>query len=547
MYSVMAADDDVNILAEIKNLFAGLAPEFQLVATAGNGRETLSKMSRLHPDILLLDIEMPEMSGLEALLEMKKSRMRCKVIVLSCHDDYANVRAAMKEGASEYLLKQDLNEEKLVSVLRKAADEMAAERSREEKLDNLETFAGIVAPSIKADLVFDLVKGYVTGKSLIKKRLWMANADLPLDNLVVCCIKIDGYCEVLRRLSDWSEEMFVFAVENIIGEITENCGHAIYGKTGGETHFILFGYPDGKDYFAINNDVYRVLSLIQRSLWDTLKIRVTCGVSNVFSNTEKTAEFAGQASSAAETDFYLGKGRMIQYAEARKFCERLKPEKKKEYIGRITSVPCQSGKSAREIRDSVAAVYGELERDRVCIEDVKRLNLRLISSLEKQLRDLGIDDAVLGEQGFPYERVNDIGDREDLADWLAAFLLKISDAVQKGNKTESRRSEVAKAEEYIKANFQHPLSLEKIASQVHLNKSYLSYVFKKETGENFVDYLNRVRIEKSKGLLESTGNKIYDVALSVGFDNYRYFTRVFKELTGMKPLEYRRKHQAEPA
>lgn len=127
---------------------------------------------------------------------------------------------------------------------------------------------------------------------------------------------------------------------------------------------------------------------------------------------------------------------------------------------------------------------------------------------------------------------------EELSLWTLKVLERFTDSVF--NLSESKHAgTMIEAIKYINAHYEEPLTLEKVATKVHLNPAYLSSVFKKEIGVGFADYLNKVRIEESKKLLRNRQYTILEVALSVGFENHSYFSKVFKKYTGITPKHFR--------
>ena len=102
---------------------------------------------------------------------------------------------------------------------------------------------------------------------------------------------------------------------------------------------------------------------------------------------------------------------------------------------------------------------------------------------------------------------------------------------------------VQKIMEYIEANYRENISLEELAVYVHMNRSYVSHLFKKETGDNLYNYLQQYRLEKAKELLEHTRDSIQEICWKVGIQDSGYFSKVFKKYAGMTPLEYRKSKQ----
>lgn len=137
---------------------------------------------------------------------------------------------------------------------------------------------------------------------------------------------------------------------------------------------------------------------------------------------------------------------------------------------------------------------------------------------------------------------------ESIADWQIQLKKWVSRYIQavKSNRSPEISLAIQKALVYIKSNFTRELSQEEVAAHVGVNKSYLSRVFPEYTGEHFSDFLQRLRIERAKELLRSTNDHIYEIASQVGFWNPRYFSKIFHEVVGVTPADYRRKNNKKP-
>lgn len=539
MYKVMVVDDDVNVRVDLKDMFAYSLPDFEIVGDAGDGMDALGKIEKLHPDIVLLDIEMPVMDGLQTLSAIRDKKIACKVVVLSCHDDYRNVRTAMKTGASEYLLKQDMEYGQLSAVMNKIAEEIEHEKAEKNEISSLKVHADVSASAIKANLVLDLMKGYLADSNLIRKRLRLVKMDIPMDNMVVCCLQIEDYYRIHEKYPGLSEGELVFSVENVINDIMQKSGNSIYGKIDGKTHYIILGYSREASYFIINHGVYELISNIGESLMKLLNVGVTCGVSNVFQGYENIVVNACMALQAAESKFYLGKGKILHYSEAEKYNSDIDFKKSQDNIKLLISSIYPNSGIAESPEKIVRDIYNGYKNTYVSIQSIKKFNIEIITNLLKELRKLDIEDEVFGDQGFPYETINGIDTREELENWLSERIRNITGIILQRADQRNFSSEIKKAIEYMENHYDKELNLKNVANHVNLNEAYFSQKFKKETDQNFVDYLSNIRLEKAKSLLATTDLKVYDVAAMVGVDNYSYFTKIFKKAMRTTPIEYR--------
>lgn len=176
------------------------------------------------------------------------------------------------------------------------------------------------------------------------------------------------------------------------------------------------------------------------------------------------------------------------------------------------------------------------------IEVIKSRTIELCTLLSRASVEGGADlNEVFGLNRNFLSEINSINNLEDLSFWLVMVLDKFTENVLHSNYIKNTNV-IHKTIAYINQNYKENISLDTVASNVHLNSSYFSTIFKKELGLSFSSYLNKVRIDKSKLLLKNTDYSILEIALEVGFEDQSYFTKVFKSLTGMTPKEYKQRN-----
>jgi two-component system response regulator YesN len=161
----------------------------------------------------------------------------------------------------------------------------------------------------------------------------------------------------------------------------------------------------------------------------------------------------------------------------------------------------------------------------------------LFANLKTKLAELGID---MGNKLFDYEVILKLYDINEIKLWGRSAITNIFKLVASNTNT-SEKNVIQKAKEYIKINFDKDIGLDEVSEHVFLSSIYFSRLFKQKTGENFVDYLMKVRMRKAMKLLQDPRQKVYEVSVNVGYKNTKYFYRLFKEFSGLTPAEYREK------
>lgn len=297
---------------------------------------------------------------------------------------------------------------------------------------------------------------------------------------------------------------------------------------------LVVGFETVPSFLYLQNLLHELSNRVLLLIRNEFGLKASIGVSNHCSSLSQIQGFYRQAQAAIAGIFYLGKNRIIHYTEVSDYTN--KPIKDfKEYEELIL----QSLTDSKRVTKMISELYKEMFERRVSLEEVKSFNFEFVSFIKKQQRDNDIaEQELFGSGQSPYEVVNQLETMEEVVNYLNAVMLRMNELLLTRSKGKYR-PEVANAINYMRDNYNGNISLEIVASQVNMNSAYFSNLFKRETDENFVAFLQKIRMEKAKVLLKTTHDKVYDIASQVGVDNYQYFCNIFKQYTGMTPIQYR--------
>lgn len=530
MYNVFIVDDDYTVRTDLKDMI-GKNEKYVCIGEAENGEVALDRIRQTKPDIILLDIEMPVMDGLTSLPLILEGSDCCKVIVLSCHDDYDNVRLAMKHGASEYLLKQRMDEDNLYKTLNQVASLIDNDRISENERLKRKRDDTINLPAVMNTLVIDMIRGHLTDVELIGMKIGAIRSKFPMDKLVVSCLII----EESERQTTWKDEPFVFAIGNVLGEIIDNTKGTIYGKSDKKTFYMISGFHASDSYLYINNFIYSLIDEVSSAIQRYLKLTVTVGVSPVLATFSQVSEAARQASLATEYSFFSGKGSIIHYTEIEKRSGNWSSDRRKDLIN---SILLNITKEDDQVENAINALTIEVQSELLDIQTMKDFHAELMLALNQKAEELSLTWNI-----EHYDSAWPNLERTAYMSWLSKLISRLREAYLEGKHSKFSRDDIAKALAYLDSNYMNITSLNDVAKHINLNKSYFSQIFKREIKENFTVYLTKLRIDKAKDLLSESDTKVYEVSSLVGIENYRYFSKVFKELTGLTPIEYRKRSQ----
>lgn len=539
MYKVLIVDDELPVRIDLKSLLDWEAKGLELIEDATNGAEAMERIAQYQPDLIILDLGMPVMNGLEVLRRLKKDEYCGKIIVLSCHDDFCNVSEALKIGAADYLLKHMLKAESLAASIKKAIDLLKLEDLERLREQRMKMFMGMSLPVLRSRFVNDLVSGALKDHVKMNEILEQLNAPVRLNKFVVAILKVDDLYKLRESYEKAELERLLKSMGDIL-DTTLKGYESIYGCKGDGEYCIIFDFDPARSYMHINSKTYEICERIRSNIKSYLSIQVSVGLSGVCENPCAVDEYYTQAKLTLDGKLYLGGNRIIHFSEVenynRKF-ENFLTEYEQEIIHMVLT-------DEGGIDACLQGVFSVIAARKIKPEHIRILCFELLMLVNKMIKGcaLGYKD-VFDCDNIPYDDIMNLETLLGIQDWFVWVCHRISNAC--GNRIQNitiqkLRPEIIKALEYIKCNYARDINLQDVADASNLSRTYFSQVFKHELNETFTDYLTRFRIEKAKNLLKTTQMKIYEVGTNCGFDNYRYFTHLFKGLTGLTPMEYKK-------
>ena len=315
----------------------------------------------------------------------------------------------------------------------------------------------------------------------------------------------------------------------------------------GTEHYI---FEDGKDRIVIlfrcgNLDVepheliYDVLCVIQKSIYNTIRLKTTCAIGTSAGSLDELNQAYRNAKKALECKYSLGSNNVYDIGDLN-YLERSFYYPQQE-LHRLTK-SIMIGKT-EEIEAAVRSVFHANGKD--CSLSGKNVKVIYMEAMNALLRELAglkeVPDEMWNKGFFLYQEFDKYSSLKEMEDGLIRFACSIRDQMNSAQ-TNSGMQVIDKVKDYVMKNYKNPeLSLTTAAEFASVSTGYLSGLFKKEAGTNFVKHLTDVRMEKSMQLLRGTDMKTYEIAFETGFSNPHYFSVSFKKYTGMSPSEFRAK------
>jgi len=275
------------------------------------------------------------------------------------------------------------------------------------------------------------------------------------------------------------------------------------------------------------------IETIQRMLKEQYRLSFNIGVGKPTSHLYDIVHSYRQAACALQYKFYSGTGNIIYYSELGRYesLQQYPSDKEKELFDAY-----KAAETTAEIEESVQFFYSELlEKGPLNSQSVYDVTVRLLVGIEKRV--LLEAEHVSTYDRFDVMTIVKLATLEDIKHYVIQFLIGLKEVLTHGQK-ESHRSIIKKSIHHMEQECQY-VSLQSVAQKVYMTPTYLSLLFKMNTGKTFIEHLTDIRMDKAKDMLKSTHYKNYEVAEKVGYQDPRYFSQIFKKKVGLSPSEYR--------
>ncbi|MBN9654719.1 response regulator [Halobacillus sp. GSS1] len=508
MMKVVVVDDERMIRLGIKAMIERKFTETDIMLAA-DGKEGL-ELCRNHPiDLVITDIKMPHMDGIQLIEHLHERETPPLVIILSGYDDFSYAKQAIQFQVMDYLLKPvDRNE--LFALIHKAKEKLetklSLQKDEDEYLVNQLNYM-LLNPKMNEEKVEEAVRkfqlhqyssGFYAGVFQWKSHQSTLTRD-------------DFFQHIVNQVQKYDDVSlcFVDSYENLV--VFTECLEGLY-------------------------------AVFEENPFD-IASHIAAGISDQHVSMGKLVEAYEQAKEALAYQFIFPHQKILTYGQVKAKkddCTMVN----KPLIQKIFNMLGTNRND--EIRLSLVHLFN--------IEEVKECRISCLEELNDAInRDL-FDQAFnqIGMESIEvfklYDQVGDMSNFENVYDYFHAvenLTIRLHEYMKEMKSVYSGETILDKAIAFIHENAHKDLNMAVVSNHVSLNYSYFSHAFKDYTGNNFVDYLKKVRIEKAKKLLADPNHKIFEISEQVGFGNSKQFSRVFRDLEGVSPKEYREKLNTE--
>ncbi|SHO44548.1 response regulator transcription factor [Anaerocolumna xylanovorans] len=533
MFRVIIADDEKKVCQLIRMLVDWDKFGMEVVATAGDGMEVLEKVKEYKPHLIISDIRMPGLNGLEMIEKARELDKELEFIIISGHKNFDYAQTAIKFGVNDYILKPVNKEELQVTLLRmrdKLKTREEAQISNRQIATDLAVNKGRLRNSFSSMLFMNLIDRQ-------KLRIELVNAEFNYNFkegiFQVICLKFDHVKSaegaVYTALEEKGREWFY----RLFHEFTYDYACCFQNNI----LYCLINYAKESRLTVKRNIKAFVNDVILQDVILNL-VEITVGLGHGVDNMEQIEESYKKASYAIQQRIVPGSLKVIEY-EQKEGTPFTESKEFGEFNKRIAS--CMEkfdlDQTLKEI-DGLRRIlleYPGITGHEILQMTKEVLNVYLLTLKENNIQISG------GEKLLPEfnENADDCCRIQELFGLLKNTLEISMKQVLEDKKQASIRP-IRIAKQYIETNFKSSVTLEEVSSRAGFNISYFSTIFKKETGFTFLEYVTMLRMNEGKRLLRETDKTIGVICEEVGYSDMKHFTKCFKKYTGLKPNEFRK-------
>lgn len=512
---VLIVDDEPIIRNGLRNFIDWEQEGLELVTGCANGMEAMDIIRMQQIDILITDIKMPVMDGLELIKHALQHNPNMKVVLISSYNEFEYVRQGLKYGAVDYLLKPTLEADELIAVLTRCKELLERQRLQSAEKQQMEHHTSMLERKrIEQEIIRNLA---VHSSSSAYVDIFGSSIDAYLSAFVVG----EGLYE---RQELYGRLHVSMLYEDIQLMFYTQFEHGIAPVLAGEAMLLILPYRSEESIHQLEQFKDHVEREVQ---WP-----VTMGYV-IAKATDRIEQGFSRSRAAVMRSFFEGTSRLYRWI----------PE----------DVPEDRSIAASDfhIHHMIELIRDASEQRAVLQQLGQRWRTQGLSAdqVKKEAYELLSAYVYLSGTALLMSDVRETVWRCDsmeqlermIAEWTVDLehpnMLLLQDKGHGGQL-------ILKAIEHMKQHYREDLTLQDVADSIHVSKSYFSNLFKKQTGQNFIDFLIDLRLQSAKALLAKNECKVYEVAEKSGFNDVKYFSKLFKKMTQMTPMEYREKHQS---
>lgn len=542
MYKLMVVEDEKIIRRGIIQGVRWNELGFEVIAEAKNGVEALEKLKEENVDVVITDIKMPIMDGIELSKRIREEYKDIEIVILSGFSEFDYAREAIRFNAYEYLLKPT-KKIKLIEIFHKMKVKLDKQKENKKKSISNNVILNEGYENLRREFLLGVLDGDRQVLNDIKCNMDKLELDIDGEMFVSAVIDIN-ITSVKERIEEaWKNDnkILTYVYKNIVDEVLKNIENSISVVRSINEIDVLFCFNDKKNQ---NEYIIEILDDINKKLksivFKNSDVKIGIGIGFAYSSILQASRSYKQAKKAIEETFFESDKFINVFNNAEFEFEQHWIKNYTKEVSHIVNTIVKGDKD--DLEKLINIMFDKFIEYKINPKIIKDycyiLQFTLISN-SYGLIDENEASKIQSEFDYVIKKSDSL---QELREEIINLSINTSNVFIKLNNKEIENKEVIikKAKDYIKANYSKKLTLDSISEEVYLSPNYFSVLFKKVTGETYIEYLQDVRMRAAKKMLEDRTKKVYEVAFAIGYSDYKYFVSKFKKAVGVSPKEYRK-------
>lgn len=510
MIYVLLADDDILSLNRLTGLIDWNANGYEIIGQAMGGNDCLRFMEELQPNILILDIDMPDKNGVEVTMELSRIQCTAKILILSNYDTYTFVRDAMRYGAYDYLLKHQLNAPMLLDKLHEMTRLIEKEGASTSQISYFTTIA-------KQKYLYNLIENNM-GNSDIQSHM-RTQKDFAGDSFCLSVMQITNFILITHFSPAMGREKLIESITTLASNVFASIGNGLITHMECGRFAIFFHYSRLSSTHEILTQSFHSMRLLLSNIQKIFDLTALYQVSDVFTDVSHLPALYRQTSLLLDQQSFSS-------ASSREYLSLDIMEEK-------------------ELTEALLAL--DFNKTRTLLQRISSRYTNGSGQLSQQLVSQLLQIGVRFQQGMKMNLMKDQDTQltlthpgnmapEQITQFLSDYFTNIMERSLRCDMSQYS-PHIQNALIYIHENYGNDISLNAMAEKLHLSPTHLSRLFSKEVGTSFIDYLISYRVEQASSLIYHSDLDLKSIGAMTGFHSYNYFLRAYKSKTGHTPSQ----------
>ena len=542
MYRIILVDDEPLILAGIASLIRWEDYDCTIIGKSTIPTEARQMILEMKPDIVITDIKMPAMNGLDFMEKCREQGYQAEFLLLTNLEEFSLVQKALRLGALDYLVKIEITPEVLGESLKKAVSVCREKKAMEEHVVVQEVLQRNAEETTRAFFTEIMEKRKGECGELQKK--WRADVEsLGLEELYVNPVLwwIRPYKQeehIFQKTEESAQKETMEYASSLLKQFMDRISD-VYCIINWERRGFLVVFPKEKMPGNLKNAGKKILHIFRDYFGMQALVAVSTPANNIWDGIRDAAD---EIRDMEEYYYYHSQCSVLDAGDFEQ--NELQDRHSRHNVFDISflkkdlkqALMVQDRQKVEQVFSEVAELFSEYKPAKEQVIDAC-MNLYYFffdyaeSGKKDEAKEFPYPSEIVERLGQCFTLEENVSWLKDLGRWISSTM----ETLEGGSKTEQL---VNAAKKYVQKNYKEKLTLAMISSDIGISQGYLSSVFKKTTGSNLNDYVNHVKIEKAKDLLGMHEYMMYEISDMLGFENPYYFSKVFKRITGMTPSDY---------